>query len=447
MQIDKIKALYLKNTELIHNIIGTFLIKGSSLFISLLTIPAYMKYFSDQKVLGVWFTILSILQWVLMFDLGVGNGLRNKLVPAIVNKDKVEIKKYISSSYIIIGVISFFVLIAGTILILLFNWNNLLNVSMLVITNNVLKTVILIVFIGIILQFILNLILSILYAMQKTALSNMILLISSLLTLVYVSYFKTGDTQTDLILLAIVNIISINIPLLIATIAIFSTKLKEEKPSIKYYDKNFAYSILKLGGNFFGIQLALLFINSTNELLIMRLYGPIFVVDYQIYYKLFYLVVTLFSLITNPLWSAITKAYANRNHGWIINVNKILKIIVLMVTIGNLLLLIISQNIINLWINNNFKINYIYGFFFVLYSSITIYNTASSCIANGIGQLKCQVICNAIAAIIKIPAVIFASFFVKSWICIIIINTLILLPYGFIQQKFLKKYLVYTVDK
>lgn len=441
MQIDKIKGLYIKNTELIHNIIGTFLIKGSSLFISLLTMPAYMKYFSDQKVLGVWFTILSILQWVLMFDLGVGNGLRNKLVSAIVNKDKVEIKKYISSSYIIISIISFFVIIAGTILLITLNWNKLLNVSTLVVSSDVLKTVILIVFIGIVFQFILNLILSILYAMQKTALSNMILLISSLLVLAYVLFFKTGDTQTDLILLAIINIISINIPLIIATIVIFSTKLKEEKPSIKYYDKNIAYSILKLGGNFFGIQIALLFINSTNEFLIMRLYGPIFVVDYQVYYKLFYLVVTLFSLITNPLWSAITKAYANKQHDWIINVNKILKIIVLIITIGNLFLLFISQDIINLWINNNFEINYIYGFFFVLYSSIIIYNTASSCIANGIGQLQCQVICNTLAAIIKIPAVILLSYFIKSWICIVIVNTLILLPYGFIQQKVLRKFL------
>lgn len=441
MQIDKIKSLHLRNTELIYNIIGTFLIKGSSLFVSLLTMPAYMKYFSDQKVLGVWFTILSILQWVLMFDLGVGNGLRNKLVPAIVNKEKVEIKKYISSSYIIIGIISFFVLIIGSILILFFNWNKLLNVSTLVVPSNVLKTVILIVFIGIILQFLLNLILSILFAMQKTALSNLILLISSFLILIYVSIFKTGDTRIDLISLAIVNILSVNVPLLIATIVIFSTKLKEEKPSIKYYDKNFAYSILKLGGNFFGIQLALLFINSTNELLIMRLYGPNYVVDYQVYYKLFYLVVTLFSLITNPLWSAVTKAYANKNYDWIIKVNKILKIIVLFITIGNLLLLIISQNIINIWINNNFKINYIYAFCFVLYSSITMYNATSSCIANGIGQLKCQVICNSLAAIIKIPAIILISYFIDSWISVIIINALILLPYGLIQQKLLKKYI------
>lgn len=438
MLVDKIKKLYLSNIELVNNIIGTVLIKGSSLFISLFTMPAYINYFSDQKVLGVWFTILAILQWILMFDLGIGNGLRNKLVPAIIKNDQITIKKYVSSSYFIIGFISIVVLVIGCIFINILNWNKLLNISEVVITSSTLRITVLIVFIGIALQFVLSLILSILYAMQKTALSNLILLISSFLILIYVSTFKTGNTQTDLILLATINILSVNIPLIIATIIIFSSKLKEARPNFKYYDKDYALSILKLGGSFFKIQIALLFINSTNEVMIMRLFGPTHVVDYQIYYKLFFLVVTLFSLITNPLWSAITKAHSNEQYNWIININKVLKIIVIIISIGNLFLLFISQSIVKIWLDNDFKINNIYALCFLMYSSITMYNTASSCIANGIGDLKCQIKCNILAAIIKIPAIIIGSLVINSWISVIIINSIIILPYGLIQQKLLK---------
>lgn len=436
----KLKSSYLKNSRLVNNIAGTYLIKGASLFISLFTLPAYMSYFSDQSVLGVWFTILSVLQWILTFDLGIGNGLRNKLVPALINNDKVLIKKYISSAYFIVGTISFFIMIIGCILIYHGKWNTVLNISPDIVSNEVLKITLLLIFTGIIFQFFLKLITSILFAMQKVAVSNLISLISSVLVLCYVVLFKNGNIETDLINLAAVNILTVNLPLLIATIIIFSTILKESKPSIKFYEKKIALSILKLGGNFFGIQLTLLFMNSTNEMLITWFYGPEYVVEYQVYFRLFYLVVTLFSLMTNPIWSAISEAYTKKQYNWIINLNKKLKILVLLVTAGNLLLMVISQPVVNIWLREEtITINYGYASIFVLFSAITMYNMASSVFANGIGVLKCQVVCYSIAAIIKIPLVLILSYFINNWICVIAVHALINLPYAIIQPRILKK--------
>ncbi|WML55178.1 hypothetical protein RCG17_11655 [Neobacillus sp. PS3-12] len=441
MFITKIKGSYLKNSLLINNILGTYFIKGLSLFISLFTLPAYLKYFSDQNVLGVWFTILSVLQWILTFDLGIGNGLRNKLVPLLVNNERFIIKKYISSAYAIIGIISLLTMILGSVSIAFLNWNNILKISTNVVSNDVLKLVLILIFTGIVSQFFLNLISSILFAMQKTALSNFISLVSSVLILLYVVFFKTGNIETDLINLAIVNILTVNVPLLVATVIVFSTILKDSKPNIRSYEKKFAFSILKLGGEFFWIQIALLFINSTNEVLITRLYGPENVVDYQVYFRLFYLVVTLFSLITNPVWSAIAKAYADKQYDWIINLNKKINLLVLLISVGNVLVLVVSQTIINIWLRREaININYGYASIFVLFSAISMYNIASSCFANGIGILRCQVICYSIAAIVKIPIVIVFSYFFKDWISVVVVNAVILLPYAIIQPRVLRKF-------
>lgn len=81
-----------KNKNIILNVIAAFLVKGGSMIVSLFTLPAYIRYFNDQTVLGVWLTLLSVLNWVLSFDLGIGNGLRNHLTIAITENKQDDVK-------------------------------------------------------------------------------------------------------------------------------------------------------------------------------------------------------------------------------------------------------------------------------------------------------------------------------------------------------------------
>ncbi|WP_270192156.1 hypothetical protein, partial [Holdemania filiformis] len=167
------------------------------------------------NILGVWYTILSFLSWVLMFDLGIGNGLRNHLVKPLLENDKNTIKKLLSSAYIILGFISILLAICGLILILNSNWNKIFNVSSLVISNNSLQLAFFISYIGIVIQFFLKTILSVLNAMEKTAISNGITLISSIINLIYLFFFRAGDDTTRLFNLSIVYAFSVNLPLII----------------------------------------------------------------------------------------------------------------------------------------------------------------------------------------------------------------------------------------
>ena len=64
-----------KNTKsVVMNIVYSFGIKGLSMFIGLFTTPAYIRYFHNNEIMGVWFTILSVLAWILNCDMGIGNG-------------------------------------------------------------------------------------------------------------------------------------------------------------------------------------------------------------------------------------------------------------------------------------------------------------------------------------------------------------------------------------
>jgi len=222
---EKIRNMNENDWLILLNTIGAIMIKGGALVVSLLTMPAFFRYFRDQEVLGLWFTILSVLSWILTFDLGIGNGLRNHLVSALASYDRSIIKKYISSAYIAIGIVALASVGASVMIFRFLRWNAIFNISNNIVSNNTLNRVVVIVFSGIMLQFLLKLITSILYAMQKSALNNLLNLISSILIYLYLAVAKSSDVTTNLISMAIVYVLAVNIPLLVATIIVFSKEL------------------------------------------------------------------------------------------------------------------------------------------------------------------------------------------------------------------------------
>ena len=76
------------NRSLIYNIVGTFAVKGGTMLLSLISMPLYLNYFENNILLGVWFTMHTVLSWILVFDLGIGNGLRNHLTTALARNDR-----------------------------------------------------------------------------------------------------------------------------------------------------------------------------------------------------------------------------------------------------------------------------------------------------------------------------------------------------------------------
>lgn len=446
MYLNRIKKSILNtnenNKEIICNALGAFLVKGGALVISLFTMPAYMRYFDNQLILGLWFTILSVLSWILTFDLGIGNGLRNHLVPALVNKDQTRIKKYISSAYVVIGAIVILSICLSVLLFRFINWNIIFNISSDIVSEKTLNITVGIVFSGIMLQFLFKLITSILYAMQKSALNNLLSLLTSIITFVYVLVAKSSDISTNLISLAVVNVLAVNLPLFLSTIIVFTKELRGCKPEIRYYDKNYARDVMKLGGIFFWVQIMYMVITATNEFFITWFTGPEMVVEYQIYTKLFTLIGMVFSLALTPIWSAVTKALSEQNFTWIKKLYKTLKLMALFAIICEFGMITFLQFGINLWLGHKaIQVNYFYAIAFAMYGSMIIWNGVISSIANGCGELKTQSIFFTIGALIKIPIAWILVGVLNSWIGVIVANILAMSLYCIIQPMWLNKFL------
>lgn len=439
---NKLNNINGKNKVILNNIIGSFTIKGMGLVLSLFTMPAYIRYFDNQQVLGLWFTMLSVLSWILTFDLGIGNGLRNHLVPAIVSKDNIQIKKYISSAYICIGL----VVILGIILAMstfgFINWNTIFNIDKNIVSQRVLNTTVLIVFLGIMMQFLLKLITSILYAMQKSALTNLLSLLNSIIILGYVLTAKTSDIATNLISLAIVHVLAVNLPLLLATIFVFNKQLKGCYPSIKFFNLDCAKNVMKLGGLFFWVQIMYMILTTTNEFLITWLIDPKMVVEYQIYNKLFTLIGTFFTLALTPIWSSVTKAASEKDYVWIKKLYKILTILAVIAVAFEFIMIMFLQIGIDLWLGDqSIQVNYLYAIVFAILGSLLIWNGVISSITNGFGRLKTQTICFTLGAIIKVPIAIVLVNVLGSWIGVIIANIISMSIYCIIEPLKIWEYI------
>ena len=152
------KNIIKTNAEIFKNIIGAFIVKGCSMLLSVFLLPAYIRFFGDQNILGVWYTILSVLNWVLMFDLGIGNGLRNKLPEKLAEGNVIESKKLVSSTYISTFFLVVILGFLGTLAIQLLNWNSILNIDHRILPMRILKSAMQIAYLGLLIQFELKLI-------------------------------------------------------------------------------------------------------------------------------------------------------------------------------------------------------------------------------------------------------------------------------------------------
>lgn len=432
-----------ENDKIVYkNVLGAFLVKGCALFVTLYTLPSYIKFFNNDEVLGLWFTILSLLNWILNFDLGIGNGLRNHLSTAISLGNKEDVKRYISSAYISIGAIVTVLSVIFPFVIYKVDLNNLLSIEKTEISPKALYITAVIVFVGVMVQFWLKLINSVLYALQKSSVNNFLVLCTNVMILVVAVVFPSGTNDRNIIVMAIVHAVAVALPLLVATVSVFAKKLRYAIPRIKYFSKEHGKKVLSLGGIFFFIQIAYMIIMSTNEFLITKTSGNADVVDYQAYYKLFSLASTVFALALTPLWSVITKAKAENNIGWIKSTYKKFMLLGGVFCIGEFGLVVLMEPLMKIWLGADSlpEISYFSGIMCALLGCAMIMNGVFSNIANGTGELKVQAVCFGIGAVLKIPLSYILVSLLGSWNGVVLANIICMGIYCIIQPISLIKY-------
>src|SRR5665647_3802680 len=99
-----------RSIKIKKNILASFVIKGLSIAISLVLVPLTINYVNPTQY-GIWLTLSSIVAWFSFFDIGFGNGLRNKFAESKATGNTEKAKIYVSTTYAILCIIIGIVLI------------------------------------------------------------------------------------------------------------------------------------------------------------------------------------------------------------------------------------------------------------------------------------------------------------------------------------------------
>lgn len=442
MQLNRIKNMSVNDKIVVKNTFFAFLIKGLALSISLLSTPAFIKYFNNNAILGIWYTLLSVLIWFLNFDLGIGNGIRNSLVKALTLNDRREAKCIISSGMVSVAVVSIFLSIGGFLILLNGDLNVFFNISRDLISQQTLFISTMCVFAAIMLRFILTTVSSIFYALQMSSVNNFLSLCVSCLQLLYVLTIHFDDPETALLNLSLAYMIISNLPVLIAGIIVFMTKLKDCKPNIHFADKLHIKNVLKIGGIFFVCQILYMLIVNTNEFFITKFFGPEFTTEYTFYYKLSSLVSMIVTLAMTPIWSIVTKAMTEGNWKWLSALIKKIQCIGLIVIGLEFLIIPFLQFIMNIWLREaTISVNYSIAVAFACFGSVFVYSSMLSTIVCGLARMRLQAICYSIGVFFKFVFIIGLSKITDNWSIVVWSNFILLLPYCVVQQIDLNNYI------
>lgn len=381
-----------------YNIFSSLLFKGGGIIVSLWIVPLTLGYLSSYEY-GVWLTISSVMVWINYFDIGLGNGLRNKLAEALAEEDYEKGRIYVSTSFFILALIMLF--LSGTLLVLnrYLDWEALLNTVAHPIPGlNAIVTWILVTFC---ISFLLKLVGVVYLALQLPAVNDLFLFAGSALSLLLI-YLLTRFTEGNLFYVAMAFSLS---PLFVYLIAIPFTfrKYQQLRPDFSHVKMTYAKDLMGVGVKFFIIQIACLVIFSTSNFLISHFFTPTQVTPYNIAFKYFNVVAMLFTILISPMWTAITDAYQKREYSWIrIKMKAMVKI--WSMCIGLLVLMVLlSERVYTYWVGENISITLSLSIGMAIYVAVSTWNQIFASFVNGITDIKLQLRLAILEAILFIP--------------------------------------------
>lgn len=374
------------------NIAASFGVKLADSLIYFLLVPVTLGYLNSYEY-GIWLTLSSILMWVNTFDIGLGNGLRNRLAEAMAKDDRELGRIYVSTTFFMLVGIVIVAIAVMTVANNFIDWHGILGVSKEQVPN--LGSIIYLSFLFFCLNFVLRFVGNIYMALQLPAVNNILVVTGHAISLLVI-YILTKTTDGSLLLVAAVYSASTPLVYAMAYPVTFKIVYRYLAPSIKYFQRKYVKDLISISFLFFFIQIADIALFTLSNVALSRELGPESVTSYNITYRYFSIMSMVMTLVITPMWSATTDAYTRGDIEWIkATLHKIHKIM-LVALLVTAVMVAGSKLFYHVWVGSKIEIPYTYSALMGLYVMVLMWEMAYSAILNGIGMLKERAIITAI---------------------------------------------------
>lgn len=370
-----------------RKVIENVLLSGISKVLIVMTTLYFMRLGIEQlnkNQFGLWLTLYSLVNWMNLFDLGFGNGLRNSLTKSIENGDVKRSKMLVSTTYLVLslvfGVISLISIVGS---IFLGEQYFHLKPQVLLVFN--------IVFVGNCLLFVFRLIHVPFQSTHRTYVPDAINAAVQIIVVAVIKISKVGDLVT----FGWINIlVPIGIYFLI-TLFFFSKEFKPFAPSIRSFHKSSLKEIATVSIGFFVIQVIGIIIFSSDNFIISFFLGFEAVTSYNVLFRYYAVLTVAFGVIVSPYWSLSASAVSKGDFFWITRSIRILNVICGGIGFLALLMVFGAEIIISSWLGTESEITaqslLLMMAYVIVMNFAAVYNTINYGIGNILPIVKVSV--------------------------------------------------------
>jgi len=381
------------------NVIVAFVLQGGTSLLSIYLVRLSLEYLGKQDY-GIWVTIGSVITWFQVFEIGLTDGLRNRLSVCLAQNDFEYGRKYLSTTYALMTILSvgLFILLAfGAWLV---DWGVILGAPMEM--SDLLRDVALLLLGTFCLRTTVNIITTVYSADQRPAFNSVLTFLSTLVSTV-ATYVALRLSDGSLVIMSLISGMPLIILSLALTLYAYNSRYLKMAPSLKFVDWKLSPDILSLSGRFFLLQIAAIILFTTQNVIITQLFGPEEVTPYNIAFRYFVIVGIIFRIAYGPIWSAVTHAYSTADLDWI---RKTIRkaIYVWIATIPVVMSLIIfSESLYRIWIADQVQVPIPLTILMGIFTLQSGWNNIFSFFLNGISKIRLQLTLSFSAALINIP--------------------------------------------
>lgn len=395
-----------------QNILLALLVKAGSIGCSLVLVPMTINFVNATQY-GIWLTISSVVVWMQFFDVGFSNGLRNKLTEALARDDVKQGQSYVSTTYAMLSAIFGTLMIIGIGLTWLLPVTPLFGLDLSYEPD--LKNAMTVLLAYFCLNFVARTLAYVLMAKQRTAISSLLDLVGQLCVLLTIWLLK-GKVEGSLAVLAYALCVPPLAVWVLASLGIYTTTYRNIAPRLSLVKMSDTRSLLSLGVKFFIIQIAFIIQFQSSNFLIARLFSMEQVTSYNIAYKYFNVLYMAFFLAIEPLWSAVTDAWARGEMDWIRRSVRRYFLLAIVISGAGVVLLALSGWVYDFWINSKVEtpvdMPFSLSLWMLIYVATLMIAQVFCTFVNGIGALKIQFRTSLISPIVFVLATILLA---KIW--------------------------------
>lgn len=394
----------LRNRNLLRQISSSIILKGISVGISLMLVPILLDRLGSENY-GIWVILLSLMQWIALMDIGIGNGLRNKLTEALaLNKVNVA-KEYMATAYYSMGLFGLALIMLLAPVIYYLDWNSFFNSKGL--NSLELRWSIMIFVISIVFYFVLSLVNQAINAVQRNSLTSIAPIIGNLFFITSVIVLS-GEEKLSLLSTIVAYSVCVILSILIVSY-LFYKEYEYLIPNFVFFRRSRIRLIMNLGIKFFIIQITCVVIFSTDNFIITQLFGPNSVTIYSIPFLVFNNIGMLINLLMMPFYSSYTEAYSKNNLSWIRE--KILLLCKLMLPFIFFILVVvfIYPYIIEFWITSPVNTPALLPLLIGIYTIVCVWNNIFSYVLNSTGKINLSMYIAIFQGVLNVPLSIYLA--------------------------------------